>query len=299
MGVLGESQHGKSSFINMISGTSSQRVGSGDGKSCTSEPHPVKFSDHLQLFGNSGAEINCDDIPGFGDTGLLITNRQILGRIKSKLAGLERRELDALLVFQSIAESRIELARTFSRIEEMFGPDILRSAIVIITKSDTIVQRQITAKMATITEILAGKNIPYVVWVNDSSDGPAEASQKEEQIASLRSALRQVRPYEMMGMTEYESLVKERAKVLMAQDTSNTMQVTFPVTTQEVEVYRDIEYNRVPRLEQGRWVEVLESRQVEKYRVKNVIKNVVATINKNDFHYYKTKAAKTIGSTTK
>ena len=248
LAVIGESQHGKSSFINMISGTRDQAVGTGDGKSCTSELNPTKIRDHLRLYGNGETKINCDDLPGFGDTGMRMTNGQILESMKIRLAGLERRELDALLVFQSLAESRFELAKTFARLEEMFGPEISQSAIVILTKSDLVVCRDLKMKLSIIADILSPKNIPSVMWVNDSLDELIEETQKREQAASLRAILAQVRPYQMMNMREYERRVEERARQLMAQDKSNTVAFTITVPTSKIQMYKEIEAQNVPRV---------------------------------------------------
>jgi len=136
LAVLGQSQHGKSSFINLLSHSNSQAVGCNDGRSCTADIRSVRFPDCFELFGSQEIELRLFDVPGFGDSELRFTNKQILEGMKVTLAGLESRQFDGLFVFQSLAESTINLKGTLERIETMFGEKVYRSAIVIMTKSD-------------------------------------------------------------------------------------------------------------------------------------------------------------------
>lgn len=248
LAVCGESQHGKSSFINKISGTNHEAVGSGDGKSCTFEPHKNKFPDHLHLFGNTPTEISCNDIPGFGDTDARVTNQKILVDMKDTLVKLGTKELNAILVFQSLAESTFQLGKTLSRIASMYGPDFVRSAIVILTKSDVLAPKEVTKRLSTILEIISPKGIPHVMWVNDSLDGPVEAAQAEEQEAALRTALARMQPYQMMGIEEYTRLVEERAKRMMAQD---IVLQSVPVKTQKIETYTETQVEKTRRTVQA------------------------------------------------
>jgi len=248
LAVLGNTQHGKSSFLNLVSGSDSLRVGANDGRSCTSEIKSMRFRDWLRLFPGD-AELRCFDVPGYGDSELRVTNRQISDSIKLTLAGLESRQLDALLVFQSIAESAISLADVFSRAEAMFGPAILQSAIVIITKSDITSPTFIERRMKTIDGLCQGKDIPYLMWVNTSEDLrqlPEELL--GNQAAGLREALASIQPFEMMAMEEYERLVEVRAREMMANDPTNVVKQKVSVPTQKVQTYKEQEVYTVPSI---------------------------------------------------
>lgn len=151
--VLGQSQHGKSSFINLLSGLNSQAVGCNDGRSCTVHIGSVRFPDRFELLGSSETELRFFDVPGFGDTELRFTNREILRGMKVTLAGLESRQFDALFVFQSLAESAINLKATLERIQSMFGERVYRSTRVLMTKSDLLPPQVLSKRGATVERI--------------------------------------------------------------------------------------------------------------------------------------------------
>jgi hypothetical protein len=243
LAVFGPTQFGKSSFINFISGGKTMKVGDGSGKSCTYEISSVAFPDRWGFFeGNS--ELLCFDVPGFHDTGMHLTNSGISKQIKDRLVGLDSRSLDALLVFQSIAESSIALGDTLSRAETSFGPGILQSIIVIITKSDLVAPKAISMRMQTIKELCDRYNIPYVKWVNYPDDMGTEESpggELKNQITELRNILRSLRPFPIMQIDEYDRLVREKAQRLMDSDPNNVVVNPIPVNIQGVEPYYEEE----------------------------------------------------------
>lgn len=248
LAVLGNTQFGKSSFLNLVSGCDSLRVGVDDGRSCTREMKSVRFRDWLRLFPDE-VELRCFDVPGYGDTDLRVTNGQISDSIKLTLAGLGSRLLDALLVFQSIAESAISLASVFSRAEAMFGPDVLKSAIVIITKSDITLPVVIDKRMGTIDSLCRDKGIPYVMWVNKSEfllEVPEE--QLANQASALRTALASIQSLTVTSIEEFEHLVKARAQEMMARDPTNTVKHKVSVPSQSVHTYTVQETYAVPSI---------------------------------------------------
>lgn len=202
----------------------------------------------MHLFGDEECLVNCDDIPGFNDTGMRIDNKSIMESLKIRLAGLERRELDAVLVVQSIAESAINLKDTLVRIERMFGPGIERSIIVIATKSDLAPPQYIEMRLNTIRGVISSKNIPYVLWINDSLLGPTPPHQKQQQVGELQAALQQVQALRMMEMEEYERFVEMRAKQMMEEDKSNIVHHTVQVPTTKCENYTETKDVSVPRV---------------------------------------------------
>jgi len=226
--VLGESQFGKSSFINMISGRKGQAVGAGNGKSCTSQVTAVNFQDVLGIF-QTNAQLCCLDVPGFDDTSLTITNRQTLNSIKLTLTENKYTRLDALFVFQSASESALRLAKLFSTAESLFGPTIVRSCVIIATKSDMVPPHLLPRRTETIESFAREKNVPVVWWVNDS-DEPVSSEDKQKQAASLNTALARVQPYIFTDMQKFERLIKNKAEELMRTDPKNKVhtQVNVP-----------------------------------------------------------------------
>lgn len=286
--VLGQSQHGKSSFINFLSGCNSQPVGSNDGRSCTIGIIPVLFNDAFELFEGENTELRFFDVPGFGDSEMRITNREILDKMKITLAGLESRQFDGLFVFQSLMESSINLKETLVRIECMFGEKVYRSVVVIMTKSDLVAPRALSKRVATVEHICQEKRLPCVQWINNSPDfGPVPPSQQTTQISALRSVVPHLRPYEMMDMAEYEQLVRKRAQLIMAKDTSNTVTHTVEVQTKHAEVFTEKQTVMVSTVKQAYTEEEVKAKALEaRARPENKKAEVVLnTTLQDDFEY--------------
>jgi len=233
LAVLGPSQHGKSSFINFLSGLYSLKVGDDDGLSTTLEVQEVRAPDRFGLF-QKGAELRFLDVPGFEDTDLRISNDEISESIRFRLVGMESRKLDVLFVFQSIADSTITLKSTFSRAQQMFGDAILQSIIVVLTKTD-LKESVLQKRMKTVEETCRQEIIPYITWVNNSTESVIEEKQLKKQLAELKAALAKVKPYEMKLMKGYEEKVKQMAMEMMLIDPTNLIR-------QEVNVTNDVIY---------------------------------------------------------
>ena len=288
LAVLGQSQHGKSSFINLLSRSNSQAVGCNDGRSCTANIRSVRFPDCFELFGSQEIELRLFDVPGFGDSELRFTNKQILEGMKVTLAGLESRQFDGLFVFQSLAESTINLKGTLERIETMFGEKVYRSAIVIMTKSDLLNPQVMLKKRATVERICQEKRLPCLIWINNSDElGPISSSQQATQISTLRSSLTTLQPYEMMDMAEYERLVEERARLMMARDTSNVVTKTVQVPTQRAVVTKEKETVMEQTLKQAYTEEEVKRRALEERERPENRKAEIVLVTKevDDFEY--------------
>jgi len=238
LAVLGPSQFGKSSFINFLSGLYSLTVGTGDGISTTLEVQEVRAPDPYRLF-PEGAEIRFLDVPGYGDSDLRLMDEQISESIKYRLVGMDSRKLDVLFVFQSIAESTMSLRSTFVHAEEMFGPSILQSTIVVLTKRDLVVPSMIEKRMGTIDNICRPKHIPYITWVNNSTDSVIDEEQLSKQFADLKAALTLVQPYEMEKMETYERKVEKLAREMMDNDLANNITRRFSMPSHKVHTYNE------------------------------------------------------------
>ena len=297
--VLGQSQHGKSSFINLLSGCTSQAVGCNDGRSCTVNIHSVRFPDWFELLGSPETELRFFDVPGFGDTELRFTNRQILEGMKVTLAGLESRQFDGLFVFQSLAESSINLKGTLERIETMFGERVYRSTVVIMTKSDLLPPLVMSKKRTTVERVCQEKRLPCLLWINNSAElGDISSSQKATQISALRTTLPQLLPYEVMDMKEYEQLVKQRAKLMMARDTSNTVTKTVQVPTQRAVTTKEKEIVMEQTLKPVYTEEEVKRRALEeRARPENRRAEVmVSTKEVDDFEYQVITSTETVSN---
>jgi GTP-binding protein EngB required for normal cell division len=240
---------GKSSFINQLSGQALVPVGQNDGLSCTTHVTALTFRDSLNVFG-ANAQVRCLDVPGFNDTTGAMSNKKIIEEVKLGTAGLSARVLDALFLFQSSADSNIQLQKCLQLAETLFGPTILRSTVVIATKSDLLPQSVLTKHAQTIDTISRAKGVQVVWWVNDSEDnGPVEDAKKRMQAAQLQATLSQLRPYEITDIQRFECLVQARAEQMVREDQSNVVQQQNIIPYDVVVAYQESETYTVPVLQ--------------------------------------------------
>ena len=240
LAVLGPSQFGKSSFINLLSGFYSLQVGTGDGISTTLEVQEVKAPDRFNLF-PEGAEVRFLDVPGYGDSDIRLMDEQISESIKYRLVGMDSRKLDVLFVFQSIAESTMSLRSTFVHAEEMFGPSILQSIIVVLTKGDLVAPAMLEKRIRIVDNICRPKHIPYITWADNSTDSIIDEEQLKKQLADLKAALTLLKSYEMTEMQAYEGKVEQSAREMRLNDPSNIIRQEVNVTYAEIITYNETE----------------------------------------------------------
>lgn len=242
--VSGPTQMGKSSFTNMLSGQALVPVGQNDGLSCTAHVTALTFTDCLNVFG-ANVQVKCLDVPGFNDTTGALSNKKIIEEVKLGAAGLGVRVLDALFVFQSSSESSIQLQKYLQLAETLFGPTILRSTVVIATKSDLLPEQVLAKRVETIDTISREKGVQVVWWVNDSEDyGTVEDAKKRMQAAQLQAALSQLQPYEITEIQRFEGLVQASAEQMARDDKSNIAQQQITVPYDVVVDYEENEtYN--------------------------------------------------------
>jgi len=243
--VLGPTQFGKSSFINCV-GSQALPVGNNDGQSCTAHVAALSIPDTLGLFG-AGTQAKCLDVPGFNDTSGVLSDKTIVEEVKLGLAGFGYKQLDALFVFQSLAESAFQLQKCLQVTETLFGPTILRSIVVIATKSDLLPEQVLAKRIETINSIVQKKNLLVVLWVNDSEEnGCVPDEKKREQATQLRAAISRLQAYEITDMQEFASKVQVRAETMMRGDLSNVVQQSVTVPYDVLVKYEEDETYAVP-----------------------------------------------------
>jgi len=208
--TLGLTQHGKSSFLNLISATDAFKVGQGDGRSCTSRIEVIKFPDWMLISGES-TEVRGFDSPGLDDPCMRITDEERKSHVQLTMGELGSRHVDVLFIIQSIAEASISLQNLFSRAEAIFGPNALQSAVVILTKSDIVTPQALMTKLRAVEEICSDKSVPCVLWVNCSwENGYVPISKLASQAIELRAAISNVQPCEVMSEDDFERVCQHR-----------------------------------------------------------------------------------------
>ncbi|PVF99677.1 hypothetical protein CPB86DRAFT_675266, partial [Serendipita vermifera] len=131
--VMGPTGSGKSTFVNLASGSNDQPIGNGL-RSCTKEVTPSK------PFVCLGTRVTLLDTPGFDDTNT--TDFDILEKIATYMSEIykDRKLLDGILYFHNIANVRMGGAavRNLRLFENLCGPDPLKSVMMVTNMWDTL-----------------------------------------------------------------------------------------------------------------------------------------------------------------
>ena len=248
--AVGDSQAGKSSLANTLSEEKILPEGTGDGKSCTRQVIRVSCKDTHQVTGST--EFNYIDCPGFYDTTGTLSDQQVKNNIRIALAGCGSRTLTAVFLVVSMAGDTIGLRKLFQRTELLFGPTVLRSCAVIVTKGDLLNERLISERKSTIESVASERNVPVVYWLNHTDELVPDVQMKE-QVINLRQALANVPPFEMTDMQTFEAQVESKSKELALTDPDNVerkevvVQYEEPVKYEVQETYTvPVEKNKYP-----------------------------------------------------
>jgi len=189
--VQGCSLHGKSSFMSHIIGKDSQSVGANSGPPSTKGYQTSLGSDWLRLWeGNQNLCIF--EVPDFEDTQRDQQAAASIWLISAKKTGY----VDAIFVVQSLAESPIKLKSQFTRAEAMYGPEAMKSVILIITKSNITPQEDADSRLRAINRQCEENNIPWVMWTGSSSER-GQVAVDTNHVAALRTAVGYIRPVEI------------------------------------------------------------------------------------------------------
>jgi GTP-binding protein EngB required for normal cell division len=207
--ILGNTQCGKSSFINCLAGKELAGVGNGDGISVTSTS--ANYSFYSPLLESC---IQIVDIPGFGDTRTVITNEQIALEIKKcigeSLDDDSYRFLGFLLV-ESIHGESFSLAINLDRIFNIAGVGSQDSIIVIANKSDMLPIMG-PQKYAKIGDFCERRHLSHVKWSNKTEK--LNDNELQQQIMDLQCSIMSLSPYKGAILLELDQEIIELALIL-------------------------------------------------------------------------------------
>jgi len=184
--VQGHTQSGKSTLLNVLINKGSQSFGANQRVQfvwCINRSK-VFVSPLILLF---------VEVPEFRD---IQRDTKTVKSVKLTLASTTEL-VDALFVVQSLAEFGIDLEGQFSRAKAMYGSVVLKSIIVVITKSDITPPEDVDWKIREIDMLCRAYSIPWVMWTNNSEAG----NMRIDQVDALRTALGVIRPFEIGGNT--------------------------------------------------------------------------------------------------
>ena len=243
--TLGNSQLGKSSFINTLKGECIAEVGS-YGVSQTAKVSTYDVGESKMLFQNDPSEsrLIIIDVPGFQDSHLRIEDTEISELITLKLFELDKEYIDLVLLFESAISSSISIRQTLQASLSVFGEPIRSSIMIIVTKWDKLTVKEMAIKRAQYSKFT---EFPLVEWINDTEDEKISNALKSSQLEMVSKSLDRIMPYRL---TEINKL-KEKCDILAIKIRNNDRdryriekiyyKVKVPVTRVEKEMYTEYE----------------------------------------------------------
>ncbi|OMJ88640.1 hypothetical protein SteCoe_9335 [Stentor coeruleus] len=215
--LFGNTQVGKSTFINHLKGKIIALAGDESGRSTTTNVTFYLIGPSRILYPNDpeSSLLYLIDIPGLRDTALKITDEEILEAIKFKLFELNCDKLDAVLLFESVKSSAMALRTNLSQILKVFGKNIQQTILAIITKWDDIDEDEANAREKNLNNL---KNISFIKWINQTPDNELSTELKSNQYSLLVEYLSRLFPYRLEDMKRLDEECEKRAYQIREMD---------------------------------------------------------------------------------
>ena len=191
--IIGPSQTGKSSFVNMIAGNKIAEVGSGNGISVTSgfQQYHIEFSPLLLT------SLILIDVQGFDDSKVTTSNEEIKEMMQMAMLNNEEK-IKGIIITESIAGDSMRLYSTLKALYEISGSQVKESIIVLATKSDML--EFYDSKYKEIEKICRENNLQYLKW-SSNIDSKSDLS---SQSTKLLEAMKNISPFNPKWLKELE-----------------------------------------------------------------------------------------------
>ena len=243
--TLGNSQLGKSSFINTLKGECIAEVGS-YGVSQTAKVSTYDVGESKMLFQNDPSEsrLIIIDVPGFQDSHLRIEDTEISELITLKLFELDKEYIDLVLLFISAISSSISIRQTLQASLSVFGEPIRSSIMIIVTKWDKLTVKEMAIKRAQYSKFT---EFPLVEWINDTEEEKIDNNKKLSQLEMVSASLNRIEPYILREITKLKDLCESLAFKIRYEDNDRYgiekvyHKVKVPATRVEKEMYTEYE----------------------------------------------------------
>jgi GTPase SAR1 family protein len=228
--VYGESQTGKTTFVNSILGEEVGAVGIGDGNSVTS--HPAVYCKDLPSY---NTRLRLMDCPGELDANLRFTSGDLLQSIEFAITkSCTGNAIDAILISESMLSETTQIRRNLDRLIKEFGVSVLKSVIVLGLKPRNMHPNRANAVHTTCDEL----SVPLVLYESHSANGDLCLD-----ATALTALLKQkIEPFAMENIQAVRHEIQNRAIALMAAAPQQFVSKTISVSVQKTQPYQTTEY---------------------------------------------------------
>ena len=249
--VFGPSQSGKSSFIKSLieaggsaNITSMPEVGIGNGESTTRNitlynvgSIPALFPHDIQGFDT----ISVIDVPGTFDSGLKLTEGEILQLIQMNIIVKSISQIDCILVFESMNVDSRKVYYSVKTATELFGSNVNQSMILLTTKWDKVEESERDQTKDYIDSMAVALNISSMKWKNKiPKKNLINETDFQSQLSELGHRIQQVKKYNVHGM---DDLIKERDQ--LAEKLRNEDPDRYSTTQENIEIDVPVEYTDI------------------------------------------------------
>ena len=207
--VIGNTNAGKSSMCNELSGQQIAVVGQGNGTSTTQSAQTYRFSS-LQL----NLDMAIVDFPGFLDTNLALSDEEITQHVKTIVAECLSDEyvFYGFIVAVSLEDEINHHITNINRLTQILGGGIQSNIIIAVTHCDemSVTQDEIDRRYPQIEDECDRIGASTLKWSN------APGYQLAHQVSNLRRIIEGLRPVNCAIITEIETLVQQEAQAMAA-----------------------------------------------------------------------------------
>jgi GTP-binding protein EngB required for normal cell division len=238
--TIGNSQIGKSSFINTLAGQTLATVGS-RGRSTTLHVEKYLIGKSSKIFPGETSNLYLIDVPGFNDSCQRISNSEISNAILEKVLELENPVINAFLIFESCKADSQSHRIILNDLMNIFGSNVEASVIIIQTKWDTLDDEDYPIKLEVFNDLK--KTFKCSKWINpvkNLNNLPVNIKNiHKDQLQNLAQELKKVTPYDIFNGIKH--LEQERHKI--AEELRNKDPNRFVIEKQpyEVDVPKEID----------------------------------------------------------
>mmetsp|Transcript_48643 Transcript_48643/g.80680 ORF Transcript_48643/g.80680 Transcript_48643/m.80680 type:complete len:338 (+) Transcript_48643:66-1079(+) len=241
--IYGETQVGKSSFVNAILEEKVAVSGGGDGHSVTAVPevHSKRFEANPANGIPSAIKLLLMDTPGNLDTALRWSDATILSNIRFAITSSSRhlQRINTIFLAESLSSDSIQIARNLQKLKSLFGESVMQSVVVLALKPT--LSRTVFGDARRIEAVKAMCNrlqLPYLVYESRQSR-QWNGNQLKRFMTALFDANR--RPFEMREIEETRRRIEQQAQELMAADPVQYKTVSYEVEVDKLQEYQEEE----------------------------------------------------------
>eukprot|EP01084_Bolivina_argentea_P139790 245881_1 len=235
--IIGESQTGKSwtvcSLAHITGDERAKLVGDGTRTSKTTIPKVYECD-----FKENKIKLNIMDTPGFLDTKQRWDDKMITKSIANSMikARESQRDIDAILLSESLIGDREQLHENIKRLCVIFGPNVMKSIVVVALKPDAAKRanpKEYTKSIDSIQSICIENSLPLLIYESKSESIYTENSKFVDQLKILINE--KLEPYKLDDIADLAEILRKRAKEMYEEDDEYTTVTTTYQTVRKSE----------------------------------------------------------------